>query len=54
MSRLENAPLKIEIARLMAALGDGFCESYGRGALENHRGAERAGSVNDLLRIGRR
>src|SRR3954463_16089687 len=28
MSRLENAPSKIEIARLMAALVDGFCESY--------------------------
>jgi len=54
MSRLENAPSKIEVARLMAALVDGFCESYGRGALENHRGAERAGRVNDLLRIGRR
>jgi hypothetical protein len=30
MSRLENAPPKIEIARLMAALVDGFCESYRR------------------------
>src|SRR6266853_1116989 len=30
MSRLENAPSKIEIARLMAALVDGFCDSYGR------------------------
>ena len=30
MSRLENAPSKIEIARLMAALVDGFCESYHR------------------------
>src|SRR5246500_946986 len=30
MSRLENAPSKIEIARLMAALVDGFCESYRR------------------------
>jgi len=28
MSRLENAPSKIEIARLMAALVDKFCESY--------------------------
>jgi len=27
---LENAPSKIEIARLMAALVDGFCESYRR------------------------
>ena len=30
MSRLENAPWKIEIARLMAALVDGFCDSYRR------------------------
>jgi len=30
MSRLENTPSKIEIARLMAALLDGFCESYPR------------------------
>jgi hypothetical protein len=30
MSRLENAPSKIEIARLMAAMVDGFCESYRR------------------------
>ena len=30
MSRLENAQSKIEIARLMAALVDGFCESYRR------------------------
>jgi Transposase DDE domain group 1 len=30
MSRLENAPAKIEIARLMAALVDAFCESYRR------------------------
>src|ERR1700685_4292500 len=30
MSRLENAPSKIEIARLMAALVDGVCESYRR------------------------
>jgi hypothetical protein len=28
MSRLENASSKIEIARLMAALVDGFCNSY--------------------------
>src|ERR1700681_3162772 len=28
MSRLENAPSKIEIARLMAAMVDAFCESY--------------------------
>ena len=31
MSRLENAPSKIEIARAMAAMVDQFCESY-RGA----------------------
>src|SRR5260370_616660 len=30
MSRLENAPSKIEIARLMAAMVDGFCDSYRR------------------------
>ena len=30
MSRLENMPSKIEIARLMAALVDRFCESYRR------------------------
>src|SRR6266576_242443 len=30
MSRLENAPSKIEMARLMAALVDGFCDSYRR------------------------
>ena len=30
MSRLENAPSKIEIARLMAAMVDQFCESYHR------------------------
>jgi hypothetical protein len=30
MSRLENAPGKIEIARLMAALVDLFCDSYRR------------------------
>ena len=30
MSRLENAPSKTAIARLMAALVDGFCESYRR------------------------
>jgi len=30
MSRLENAPSKIELARLMAALVDAFCESYRR------------------------
>lgn len=29
MSRLENAPSKIEIARAMAAMVDQFCESYG-------------------------
>jgi hypothetical protein len=28
MSRLENAPSKIEIARLMAAMVDQFCDSY--------------------------
>src|SRR6201987_1864460 len=32
MSQLENAPSKIEIARLMAALVDKFCESYRRAA----------------------
>ena len=31
MSRLENAPSKIEIARMMAAMVDQFCDSY-RGA----------------------
>jgi len=30
MSRLENAPSKIEIARLMGAMVDQFCASYGR------------------------
>ena len=30
MSRLENAPSKIEIARLMAAMVDQFCDSYRR------------------------
>jgi hypothetical protein len=30
MSRLENAPSKVEIARLMAAMVDQFCESYRR------------------------
>jgi hypothetical protein len=30
MSRLENAPSKIEIARLMAAMADQFCDSYRR------------------------
>src|ERR1700688_3048159 len=30
MSRLENAPSKIEIARMMAAMVDQFCESYCR------------------------
>ncbi len=30
MSRLENAPSKIEIARMMAAMVDQFCESYRR------------------------
>src|SRR5258705_9364183 len=30
MSRLGNAPSQIEIARLMAALVDGFCDSYRR------------------------
>src|SRR6202162_213200 len=30
MSRLENTPSKIEIARLMAVLVDAFCESYRR------------------------
>ena len=30
MSRLENAPSKIELARLMAAMVDLFCESYRR------------------------
>jgi hypothetical protein len=30
MSRLENAPSKIEIARLMAAMVDQFCKSYRR------------------------
>ena len=30
MSRLENAPSKIEIARAMAAMVDQFCESYSR------------------------
>ena len=30
MSRLENAPSKIEIARLMAAMVDQFCASYRR------------------------
>ena len=30
MSRLENAPSKIEIARLMAAMIDQFCASYRR------------------------
>ena len=30
MSRLENAPSKIEIGRLMAALVDQFCDSYRR------------------------
>ena len=30
MSRLENAPSKIEIARAMAAMVDQFCESYRR------------------------
>jgi len=30
MSRLENAPSKIELARLMAAMVDQFCDSYRR------------------------
>ena len=30
MSRLENAPSKIEIGRLMAAMVDQFCDSYQR------------------------
>jgi hypothetical protein len=30
MSRLENAPSKIEVARAMAAMVDQFCESYRR------------------------
>jgi len=30
MSRLENAPTKIEIARMMAAMVDQFCDSYPR------------------------
>jgi hypothetical protein len=30
MSRLENAPSKIEIARMMAAMVDQFCDSYRR------------------------
>ena len=30
LSRLENAPSKIEIARLMGAMVDQFCASYGR------------------------
>lgn len=30
MSRLENAPSKLEIARLMGAMVDQFCASYGR------------------------
>jgi hypothetical protein len=30
MSRLENAPSKIEIARAMAAMVDQFCKSYRR------------------------
>ena len=30
MSRLENAPSKIEIGRLMAAMVDQFCDSYRR------------------------
>jgi len=30
MSRLENMPSKIEIARMKVALVDGFCESYRR------------------------
>ena len=30
MSRLENMPSKIEIAKMMVALVDGFCESYRR------------------------
>src|SRR4029453_12176465 len=30
MSRLENAPSKIEIARLMAAMVNQFCDSYRR------------------------
>ncbi|HEX7972572.1 MAG TPA: IS1380 family transposase [Thiobacillus sp.] len=30
MSRLENAPSKIEIARMMAAMVDQFCQSYRR------------------------
>ena len=30
MSRLENAPSKIEIARMMAAMVDQFCDSYSR------------------------
>src|SRR6266850_7757444 len=29
MSRLENAPSKIELGRLMAAMVDQYCESYG-------------------------
>jgi len=30
MSRLENAPSKIELGRLMAAMVDQYCESYAR------------------------
>jgi hypothetical protein len=30
MSRLENAPSRIELGRLMAAMVDQFCDSYGR------------------------
>jgi hypothetical protein len=30
MSRLENAPSKIEIGRMMAAMVDQFCDSYSR------------------------
>ena len=33
MSRLENTPSRIEIARLMAAMIDQFCASYQRDAV---------------------
>ena len=36
MSRLENAPSKIEIARLMAAMVDQFCDSYPGGSRRVH------------------
>src|SRR5258705_10268708 len=49
MSRLENAPSKVEIARLVAGLVEGFCEGYRRAPASIARDIDDTGDTVHVL-----